>query len=166
MQGHRIGSPSGAHHFERITVNLLAQVFGDYFPRVATIIASKNLVCREIEAFVVMRANDQGCVPIPAVGVFAFALNGLDVYAFASGFVETHQPTVLRLAIHDVWIGRIHLRLKSIATAGDVPIKVADAVRIGRARRSANGIVILRAALRVVKWLVIINRHTIKLCEV
>src|SRR5262245_46595478 len=69
----------------------------------------------------------------------------------ARGQVEPRDIAVLRRRINDVRILRIVARLKSVAAADDEPVARPDAPAVRRARRSAHGPVVLRAAAHAIE---------------
>ena len=99
----------------------------------------------------IVRADDQRRVPVPAQRRLALGVDGLDADAAAGLAVVAHHSPALRFRVHGVGIGRIDARNKSIAAGGDVPVRVHDAVHIARSRRAAPAEVILRAAVDVIK---------------
>ena len=87
----------------------------------------------------------------------------LDRHHLAAGPIVAHDPPVLRLGVHDVRVGGIHLALEAVAAVGDHPVRVHDAVLAGGPRRPAQGEVVLRAAVDVVERRVVVQRHLVEL---
>ena len=86
-----------------------------------------------------------------------------DIDALLRAPVVTCQATVLILRIDDIRIRRVELRLVTVTAQHQVPIGVCDAVYVGRPRRRAQGIVVLRAATNVVERLDEIGLDPVKL---
>ncbi len=110
-----------------------------------------------------MGADEQRRIPVPAVGLFAGAFDGLDGHPFAALAVVTLQPAVLRLGVDDVGVDGVHLGFKSVACLGDVPIAVDDAAVVDGSARAAQGEIVLRAAVHVVERRGIVHGYTVKL---
>ena len=77
--------------------------------------------------------------------------------------VVAADAAVLRLRVNDARILRIAARLESVAAVDDEPVAGAHAPRLQRARRTAEGPVVLRAAADVVERLRVVDRHAVEL---
>ncbi len=110
-----------------------------------------------------MRADENRGVPIPAHVVFAFAGHGADADALAGLAVVADEAALLARGVNNVGIVRIDAGLEAIAAIGDEPIGVGDAVGGAIARRAAQAVVILRAAIDVVEGRVVIDRDVVEL---
>ena len=111
----------------------------------------------------VVRADDQRRVPVPAQRRLALGFDGFDVDAAAGFAVVADQSAALRFGVDGIGICGIDARNKSIAAGGHVPIRIHDPVHVARGRRTAPTEVILRAAVHVVKRLGVIDVDVVKL---
>src|ERR1041384_280507 len=110
-----------------------------------------------------MRADDEGRVPVPTQRIFVAADFRSDAMTLSGRFVVANQIAVLKLGIDRVRIFRIYLGAETVAALGDPPIAVDDARRVARARRSAEGKVVLCAGEHVVERGRIVSRHIVEL---
>src|SRR6185295_12882056 len=161
--GHGVGAPYLAHHLELAAVDLPREVRADGAPGVAAVVAAEQLVGGEVEAGVRVRADDQRRVPVPAQRRLAAARLRLDEDLLAALAVVAAEAAVLRLGVDDVRVLGIHLRLEAVAALGDEPVRIADAVLVVGARRSAEAEVVLGAAVDVVERLVVVEAHAVEL---
>src|SRR6266702_4239730 len=110
-----------------------------------------------------MRADDERRIPVPAQGIFAASNLRLNTHALARAFVVTNNITVLQLSINCVRIFRIDLGPKAVSTLRNKPVAVDDAGSIARARRPAEGEIVLSAAVDVIERFGVVGGHIIEL---
>ena len=158
-----IGAPHFAHHLHLVAVKLTREVIADCLPRIAAVIASEYLVGCEIEAFVVVRTDNQRSIPVPTVGGFVFSGLRLYGHALAALLVVAHQPPVLGLTVDDVLVFGINLRFEAIASIGNEPVGVHDAVLASGARRTALRVVVLGSTVNIVEGQRIVNGNLVEL---
>ena len=110
-----------------------------------------------------MGTDNDGRVPVPAQRRLALVRLRLNAYHLPALLVKTHQAAVLILRIDDIGVRGINHRLKTIAENGNKPVAVGDAVNRGGTRGAAQGGVILRAAVDVIKREIVVGRDPVKL---
>ena len=110
-----------------------------------------------------MRAQDQRRVPVVAQRLLARADHRPDGDRLAAAAVVAAQIAVLGLRVDDVGVLGIDPGLEAVAADGDVPVVVGDAVGAGGARRTAEGEVVLGAAVDVVERLVVVDGDLVEL---
>ncbi len=110
-----------------------------------------------------MGANQNGRVPIETILYFTGFRLRLYINDLTGLAVETDQVALLPFGVNDVGIGRIDGGLVAVAEQGDEPVAIANTVHIISTRRSALGEIILCAAINVIKRLIVINGHFVKL---
>src|SRR5206468_12646608 len=96
-------------------------------------------------------------------GIFAAAGLGLNADALTGGLIKTGQCATLQLRINGVGIFGINAAAKTVATLGDKPVTVDDSRGAARARGTAKAVVVLRAAINVIKRRRIVRRDVVKL---
>ena len=110
-----------------------------------------------------MRADQQGRIPVPAVGLHARSRYRLDGHFFAADPVETRQPPVLGLRVNDVGVAGVDLRLKTIAFLRYKPVRVHNAPVVDRARRPAQGEIVLGSAVYIIEGGGVVYGHAVEL---
>jgi len=93
----------------------------------------------------------------------AFTCAGLNACDFSRSHIYARQRPLLPLGVKDVGVTRFGGGLVPIGKEHHLPIAILYALVIVSARRAALGIVVLRTAVNVVKWLGIIYRQFVKL---
>ena len=111
----------------------------------------------------IVRADQDRRIPVDALGLFISGRQRFDVNTLAGAVVVAGQVALLPVCINDVGIGWIRGRLVAIRAQGQVPVFVANANNIIRARWPAEAAVVLRTAKDVVKRFIVVNRHLVKL---
>ena len=161
--GDGVGAPDLAHDRQLIAIELSRQVTANGLPGVAAVVAAKELVRCEIEPRVCMGADLERRIPVPAQGRLALARLRLDAGGLARAAVEADQAGVLRFGVHDVWVLGIDARLEAVASLGDEPVGIHDAVDAARAGRAAEREVVLGAAVDVVKRTGVVHGDVVEL---
>ena len=110
-----------------------------------------------------MRADDQCRIPVVAKRVLAGCRLGLDVHQLTALAVVACEAAVLVLRIDDVRVTRFDDGLEAVTENRDVEVGVADAVHTGRARRSAERGIVLRAAVDIVEREIVVGRRLVEL---
>src|ERR1019366_6872497 len=175
----RVGSPDLAHHGDGVAVDGAREIPRNQLPASAAIVAAHQAVAGDIQARVVVWADDEGNVPARAqLGVVDFARRGgrwrlpaapaaaglrVDARADAGLEVEAHAVDLLGAGVDDGGIVLVGARLVAIAAAGVHPIGSADAGAVGSPRRDALRAVVLGAPVNVVKRQAVVHRHAIEL---
>ena len=98
-------------------------------------------------------------------GVPPFVLLRLDADALAGPLVEADDDAVLQLGVDGVRILGIDARDEAVAALGDEPVLVQDAVLGSRARRAAERVVVLQAAVDVVERRRVVDVDVVELRE-
>ena len=75
----------------------------------------------------------------------------------------SHQSTVLPLAIHGVRIGGIDLHREAVTEHHHLPVGVRHTMHGAVARRTAEGRIVLRAAVHAIERLAVVHRHLVEL---
>ena len=88
---------------------------------------------------------------------------GLDEVTLSGAGVEAYQSSILGFGENDGRIQRIDLKEESVAAHGHSPVVVDDAVDVASARRAAQRVVVLRAAVHVVEGLLHVYGDGVKL---
>ena len=161
--GDRVGGLNPAHDLQGVTIEAARQVVADDRPTVAAIVGAEQSVGGEIQSPVIVRTEDQRRVPVPAIGLLARGLPRLDIRPLAAAPVEAHQAAVLPLAVDNVRIFRVNLRLVAVAANRDEPVFVRDTDAVARARRAAQCGVVLRAAIDVVERRGVVDADAVEL---
>ena len=110
-----------------------------------------------------MGTDDEWCVPVPDQRRIVLARLRLDIDALAASSVVTHQYSILGLGVNYVGVSGIDAGLIAITARRDKPVAIADAMDIGRSRRSPHRSVILGSAVNVVKRQCIIHANPVEL---
>jgi hypothetical protein len=142
---------------------LPGEVAANGFPSITLIITAEDLVGREVDPLVGMRADEQGRIPVPAQRRFALARLRLNAHALAGAAIVANQHPVLRFRVNGIRVLGIDARLEAVAHLRDKPVGVCYAVRAAVANRPAHGGVVLRAAVNVIERRVLVHGHVIKL---
>ena len=116
-----------AHHRNLVAVELARQITRYTRPRIAAVGALEHDIGGEVQCLAVVRTDEKGGIPVPAPCFAVNRFDGLDVDAFAGFFVKSLESAVLCLGVHNVGVGGVHLRFKTVARLGHVPIAVDDA---------------------------------------
>src|SRR3954467_7119337 len=145
--GYRVRPPKLAHDRERVAIDLPGKVRADGLPGVTAVVAAEQAVGGKVQARMRERADDERRIPIPTQRGLAFARLRLDAEVLSAGAVIAIQSAVLRLRIDRIRVFRIDLRPETVTTLGDEPIRIGDTAQAARARRPADGIVVLRSAV-------------------
>ena len=160
---HRVHRPHAAHHLQLVAVDAAGEVAGDRPPVVAAVVRAVQPPPGEVQPAMVVRRDQQRRVPVEDQRGVAGPRLRLDVHRLAGAAVVSREVSVLPLAVDDVGIRRVHLRLEAVAAEGDEPVLVGDALAADRPRRPPHGVVVLRAAVDVVERLVVVHRHAVEL---
>ncbi len=148
---------------KRVAVEAARQVVADDRPRIAAVVAAKDLVGGEVEPGVRVGTDEERGVPVPAVLGLALARLGLDGRRLAARAVEAGQIAVLGLGVDDVRVFRIDGRLEAVPGVGRDPVGVDDAVGARRPGRAAQAVVVLGPAVDVVERRVVVGRDLVEL---
>jgi len=110
-----------------------------------------------------MRADQDWCIPV--ITLRWVALGGLWSYidTFTGASVIARQVALLPLRVNDVRIGRIDGGLVPIAKQSDKPVCIGDAVYAHGTRWAAFAVIVLGAAIDVVKRLFVVHRNLVEL---
>src|SRR5262245_1784227 len=163
MAGDGVRAPYFAEHGQLVTVELPRQVGADRLPGVAAVVAAEEFVGREVDARAGMRADEQRRIPVPAQGRLTLSRLRLDANALPGAAIVARQDAVLQFAVDGVGVFWIDARLEAIAAEKDKPVTVGDAVDAAIARRAADGVVVLGAAVDVVERCAFIHGDVIEL---
>ena len=82
---------------------------------------------------------------------------------FTTFFIIPDQCPILRLCIYNIWIALIYLGFKTIASAGEIPIRIHNTICTYCSGWAANTEVILCAAMNMIKRKCIVGSYFIKL---
>ena len=110
-----------------------------------------------------MRTQQQGRIPIPPIRLFSRFLPRLDIHRLSAPPIVPHQPAILPLAVNDVWIFRIDLRLIPVPAHRDEPILVRNPGPAPRPRRPTLRVVVLRASVYEIKRNRVVDADPIEL---
>src|SRR5262249_54171785 len=110
-----------------------------------------------------VRADYERRIPIPTQGIFATANLRLNADALAGALVVANEITVLQLGVNSVRVLRVDLCPESVTALSHPPVAVNNSRGITRARRPAEGKVILRASEDVIERRGVISRYVIEL---
>ncbi len=113
----------------------------------------------------VMRADEQWRVPIPAQSFLSLANLGLDVNSFAIFSVKTDKTSVLHLGIGDIGIRGIYLRVKSVSASDGDHLSIGDSMNGAGLGWRAQCVIVLGTAVHVVEGEVIVDSHFVKLSD-
>ena len=102
-------------------------------------------------------------IPVVTLRFDVLALDRCDADAFAGLFIKADEAAVLALGVDDVRVGRIDLRTKTVAAVGRVPVGIHDAGDVSRTGRAAERIVVLGAAVDVIKRHIVVGDDVVKL---
>ena len=132
----RFRRPYFSHYFTLVAVFAPTEIRAHYRPTVSSILTSKEFLCGKIEAFGVMRTDDQRRIPMPPKGLFIRSRLRLDIESLAAATVIAHDACILRLAIDDMGVFGIDAGLESVPSQGQFPIGIGDAVAGGSSGRA------------------------------
>src|SRR6266853_6486226 len=110
-----------------------------------------------------MRADDKRRVPIPAQRIFVASDLGLNAHSFTRALVVAHDVAALQLGINRVWIFRIDLSAKTVATLSYEPVGVHDAGGVAGARWPTERVIVLRAAKHIIEGRGVVGGDVIEL---
>ena len=110
-----------------------------------------------------MLTRNKWGIPIPAISRLLISRLWLNRCLFAGLFIESNEPSILRLCINGIRVVRVGCAFKTITSVSDKPIIISDPSSVDRLRWSAQGVVILGSAVYIIKGPVVIDRYAIKL---
>jgi hypothetical protein len=160
---HRVHAVDAPHHLELVPVGLAREIGADRPPRVAAVVTPEDALRGEIEPRMRVRTDDDRRVPVPAEPRIPDRGLRLDVDLLPGAPVVADEAAVLRFGVDDVRVLRIDDGREPVAAGRDVPVGVDDAVHRVRARRAADGVVVLRTAVHVVERRVVVERDLVEL---
>ena len=143
------------HDRQRLALGIGGEIGADRRVRAPAVARLHQHLRADVDGGGIVRRELHGGVPVEAVrrGLTLFRLERLGPHrgALVGRAVDAAHAAVLRLAVDDARIGRIHQRLEAIAAIDHIPVVVGDA-RVGaHGARSAPGVVVLQPGAEVIR---------------
>ena len=110
-----------------------------------------------------MRADQDGRIPVPALGGLSGSRLRLDVNQFIAVTPVAVDLALLILHVTDVFIGRVESHVVAVRTERNVPVLVSDTLGIQSAGGAKQRAQVLGAAQDIVKRQRVIHRQLVKL---
>ena len=142
--------PQLAHQRQLVAVELSRQVATECFPGVAAVRASEEVVRGEVQGPVIVRRDEQRRAPVPTQVLGSELRLRLDSLSLAGPYIVPDDAAILRLGIHDIRVGGIYRRVEAVAADGEVPVAVGYSLRVSRAARACEAVVVLKATVHVI----------------
>ena len=159
----RVPAPGSSHVFDGIAILVAGQIIGNHFPRIAAVVGAPDPLRGVVDARRVVRADQDGRIPVEAVGRHVFPDLRLDVDDFAGSAVVAYQVALLPVGVDDVRVARLGGRLVAVAEQHHEPVGIAHARDVVGARWAALGVVVLGAAVDRVEGFGVVDRDLVEL---
>ena len=100
---------------------------------------------------------------MPAQRIIAEVGLGLNIEPLPGSAVIADNAGVLKLTIDNIGVIGVDASLKTITTEREFPVGIGDAVAGGSARGAVQSRVVLRAAINIVKRLIVVEADPVEL---
>ena len=159
----RVPAPGLTHKRHEHAVFVAGQIARDRRPLVAAVFRAPHALRGKVQPRGLVRRDQDRRVPVEALRRIAGRRLRLDVRRLAGDEIDPGQVAALPLGVHDVRVARLRGRLVAIAAEHHFPVGRANTVHVIGARRTALGVVVLRAAVNRVERLGVIHGQLVVL---
>ena len=159
----RVHAPDAPQEALLVAVQPLREVAADGRPRAAAVVAAPQALRCVVEAPGVVRADEQGRIPVPALR--RIAVGGLrpDPDRLLAASIPAVQVPFLPHQVEHVRIARVERHAVPVRAQRRVPVVVPDAFAVERARGAVQRAQVLRPCQDVVERRPVAQRHLVEL---